>query len=127
MGTIVIGEIESGRCRVGDQCSIMPNRTRVKVTNIYYENVGVESCLYEENVRLKLKNVEEKVNVLLFINDHYLIKIFREISPGFILCNAQQTQVICMEPFKHFRGFSRFTLLDKVGPVNVGKVLKIIR
>jgi len=73
MGTIVMGKIESGCCRVGDKCVIMPNRTRVEVTNIYYEDIETDSCVCGENVRLKLKNVEEE-----------------EISSGFILCDAQQ-------------------------------------
>lgn len=59
---IVMGKIESGCCRVGDRCVLMPNRTRVEVTNIYYEEIETDSCVCGENVRLKLKNVEEEVN-----------------------------------------------------------------
>ena len=65
MGVIVMGKIESGCCRVGDRCVIMPNRTRVEVTNIYYEEIETDSCVCGENVRLKLKNVEEEVRALL--------------------------------------------------------------
>lgn len=61
MGVIVMGKVESGCCRVGDKCLIMPNRTRVEVTNIYYEEIETDSCVCGENVRLKLKNVEEEV------------------------------------------------------------------
>ncbi|CAF3963329.1 unnamed protein product, partial [Rotaria sp. Silwood1] len=32
---IIVGNIQSGCCRVGDRCLIMPNRTFVEVTNIY--------------------------------------------------------------------------------------------
>ncbi len=65
-----MGKIESGCCRVGDKCIIMPNRTPVEVTNIYYEDIERDSCVWGENVRLKLKNVEEEVSVIemLFIN-----------------------------------------------------------
>ncbi|CAF5003399.1 unnamed protein product [Rotaria sp. Silwood1] len=70
--TIIDGKIESGCCRVGDRCLIMPNRTCVEVTNIYYEDIETDSCDCGKNVRLKLNNIEE------------------EISPGFILCNVQQ-------------------------------------
>ncbi|CAF1259924.1 unnamed protein product [Rotaria sp. Silwood1] len=75
MGTIVMGKIESGCCRVGDKCIIMPNEIHVEITNIYNEDKDYEtdSSVYGENVRLKLKNIEEK-----------------EISSGFILCNAKQ-------------------------------------
>jgi translation elongation factor EF-1alpha len=65
MGVIVMGKIESGYCRVGDRCLIMPNRTRVEVTNIYYEEIETDSCVCGENVRLKLKNVEEEVSVIV--------------------------------------------------------------
>ncbi|CAF1396771.1 unnamed protein product [Rotaria sordida] len=73
MGVIVMGKIESGCCRVGDRCLIMPNRTRVEVTNIYYEDIETDSCVCGENVRLKLKNIEEE-----------------EISSGFVLCDIEQ-------------------------------------
>ncbi|CAF3077445.1 unnamed protein product [Rotaria sp. Silwood2] len=73
MGVIVMGKIRSGCCRIGDQCLIMPNRTRVEITNIYYEDIETDSCVCGENVRLKLKNIEEE-----------------EISPGFILCDVEQ-------------------------------------
>ncbi|CAF3763868.1 unnamed protein product [Rotaria sp. Silwood1] len=70
MGVIVLGKIESGQVRVGDRCLIMPNRTCVEVTNIYYEDIETDSSVCGENIRLKLKNVEEE-----------------EISPGFVLCD----------------------------------------
>ncbi|CAF1302902.1 unnamed protein product [Rotaria magnacalcarata] len=66
----VMGKIESGCCRVGDKCIIMPNRTQVEITNIYYKGIEKDSCVRGENVRLKLKNVEEEVSMIekLFIN-----------------------------------------------------------
>jgi len=74
MGVIVMGKIESGCCRVGDKCLLMPNRTRVEVTNIYYEEIETDSCVCGENVRLKLKNVEEEVSV--FIDEILFIYVF---------------------------------------------------
>ncbi|CAF4832484.1 unnamed protein product [Rotaria sp. Silwood2] len=68
-----MGKIESGCCRIGDRCLIMPNRTRVEITNIYYEDIETDSCVCGENVRLKLKNVEEE-----------------KISSGFVLCDIEQ-------------------------------------
>jgi peptide chain release factor subunit 3 len=65
-GVIVMGKIESGSCRVDDKCLIMPNRTHVEVTNIYYEEIETDSCVSGENVRLViLKNVEEEVRVIV--------------------------------------------------------------
>ncbi len=70
---IVMGKIESGCCRVGDQCLIMPNRIRVEVTNIYQEEIETDSCVCGENVRLKLKNFEEEVSVItnIFLIDKF--------------------------------------------------------
>jgi hypothetical protein len=78
MGTIVMGKIESGCCRVGDKCLIMPNRTRVEVTNIYYEDIETDSCVCGENVRLKLKNVEEEVCFFFLYLFQFFIKTFRK-------------------------------------------------
>jgi peptide chain release factor subunit 3 len=64
-GVIVMGKIESGSGRVDDKCLIMPNRTHVEVTNIYYEEIETDSCVSGENVRLILKNVEEEVRVIV--------------------------------------------------------------
>jgi len=72
MAVIVMGKIESGCCRVGDRCLIMPNRTRVEVTNIYYEEIETDSCVCGENVRLKLKNVEEEVSFFALFDINYL-------------------------------------------------------
>ncbi len=55
MGVIVMGKIESGCCRVDDQC----------VTNINYEEIETDSCVRVENVRLKLKNIADEVSVLI--------------------------------------------------------------
>ena len=77
MGVIVRGKIESGCCRVGDKCIIMPNRTRVEVTNIYYEEMETDSCVCGENIRMKLKNIEEEVwtvlDDLFLINKYFFI------------------------------------------------------
>ncbi|CAF3908664.1 unnamed protein product [Rotaria sp. Silwood1] len=70
---IIVGNIQSGCCRVGDRCLIMPNRTFVEVTNIYDEHIETDSYDCGKTVRLKLNNVEGQ-----------------QISTGFILCNAQQ-------------------------------------
>ncbi|CAF0745866.1 unnamed protein product [Didymodactylos carnosus] len=70
MGAIVMGKIESGYIRVGDKCFVMPNRQKVEITNIYYEDIETDSSICGENVKLKLKNIEEE-----------------EISQGFVLCD----------------------------------------
>jgi len=56
---IIIGKIESGCCRVGDQCLIMPNRSRVLITNIYDEDTEPDYCVSGKNVKIRFKNVVE--------------------------------------------------------------------
>ena len=48
----------------------MPNQIRVEVMNIYYEDIKTRSCVCGQNVRLKLKNVEEKVSSFSLFNIH---------------------------------------------------------
>ncbi|CAF4266513.1 unnamed protein product, partial [Rotaria magnacalcarata] len=48
-------QIQSGRCRVDDQCIIMLNRKCVEITNIYRDNTKTDVGVYGENVQLKLK------------------------------------------------------------------------
>lgn len=71
MGVIVMGKIESGCCRIGDRCLLMPNRTRVEITNIYDDEIEIDSAICGENIRLKLKNIEEEVrrNLLLLMKN----------------------------------------------------------
>jgi len=46
----------------------MTNRTRVEVTNISHKDIETDSFIREENVRLKLNNIEE---VSFFSFNHY--------------------------------------------------------
>ncbi|CAF3763818.1 unnamed protein product [Rotaria sp. Silwood1] len=98
MGVIVLGKIESGQVQVGDRCLIMPNRIRAEVTNIYYEDIATDSSICGENVRLKLKNVEEE-----------------EISPGFVLCD------MIHEPCHVGRVFdAQVTIIDYDSIISIG-------
>jgi peptide chain release factor subunit 3 len=100
MGTIVMGKIESGCCRVGDRCLLMPNRTRVEVTNIYYEDVETDSCVCGENVRLKLKNVEEEVSYL-FLFIFSLNEIFRKFHLDSFYAILNKNHVVLEESLMH--------------------------
>ena len=55
----VLGKIESGSCRVGDRCVLLPNRTRVEISNIFYEDEETDYSISGENVRLKLKHLDD--------------------------------------------------------------------
>jgi hypothetical protein len=58
----------------------MPNRTRVEVTNIYYEDIETDSCVCGENVRLKLKNVEEEVCFFSSIYTNFLLTFLGNLT-----------------------------------------------
>lgn len=70
MGTVVIGKVESGTCRKGDTCVLMPNKQNVRVIGITGSDENEKnSCRAGENVKLKLSGVDEE-----------------EVLPGFIMC-----------------------------------------
>ncbi|KAB0794019.1 hypothetical protein PPYR_13639 [Photinus pyralis] len=71
MGTVVMGKVESGECRKGLNLMIMPNRTPVTVDQLWSDDDEVSSVVGGENVKVKVKGVEEE-----------------DVSPGFVLCDA---------------------------------------
>lgn len=61
LGTIVEGKIESGAVKKGDQLVLMPNRANVEVSTVFNESESeVSGALCGEQVRLRLKGVEEE-------------------------------------------------------------------
>ena len=77
MGVVVIGKIESGKVKKGQSLMMMPNRKLCEVSAIFLEDEEILASRSGDNVRIRLKNIEEDVIDFLF----------QEISPGFILCN----------------------------------------
>ncbi|KAF8195924.1 eukaryotic polypeptide chain release factor 3 [Mycena galopus ATCC 62051] len=74
MGTIVVGKLESGHIRKGDDLVLMPNKTAVEVAAIYNEmEEEVNSALCGDNVRIRLRGVEDE-----------------DISPGFMLTSPDK-------------------------------------
>jgi peptide chain release factor subunit 3 len=74
MGTIVVGKVESGHIRKGDDLILMPNKTSVEVAAIYNEmEEEVNSALCGDNVRIRLRGVEDE-----------------DISPGFMLTSPHK-------------------------------------
>ncbi len=61
MGTVVMGKIESGMIKLNDKLMVMPNKVKVEVVNIYCEEDETDSAICGENVKLKLKGIEEEV------------------------------------------------------------------
>lgn len=74
MGTVVMGKIESGMIKLNDKLAVMPNKVKVEVVNIYCEEDETDSAICGENVKLKLKGIEEE-----------------EITGGFVLCDLKDT------------------------------------
>ncbi|KAH8413540.1 hypothetical protein KR009_012233 [Drosophila setifemur] len=71
MGTVVMGKVESGTARKGQNLLVMPNRTQVAVDQLFSDDYEVTSVGPGENVKIKLKGIEEE-----------------DVSPGFVLCDA---------------------------------------
>ena len=59
MGVMVTGKVEQGKVAVGMQCVIQPTNMETEILAVYIEDTEVTHALPGENVRLKLKNVEE--------------------------------------------------------------------
>ncbi|XP_067623994.1 eukaryotic peptide chain release factor GTP-binding subunit ERF3A isoform X1 [Eurosta solidaginis] len=71
MGTVVMGKVESGTARKGQNLLVMPNRTQVSVDQLFSDDDEVTSVGPGENIKVKLKGIEEE-----------------DVSPGFVLCDA---------------------------------------
>ncbi|KAF7313307.1 Eukaryotic polypeptide chain release factor 3 [Mycena chlorophos] len=74
MGTIIVGKVESGHARKGDNLILMPNKSPVEVAAIYNElEEEVNAALCGDNVRIRLRGIDDE-----------------EISPGFMLTSPQK-------------------------------------
>ena len=69
LGTIVTGKIESGQVHKGQTIMIMPNKQCAEVLSINIEEAEVKSAMAGDNIRLKLKGVEED-----------------DVATGFVIC-----------------------------------------
>ena len=69
MGTMVLGKVESGTISKGTVLTLMPNKITVEVMMLWTDDKEVDQSSPGENLKLKLKNVEED-----------------DVSPGFVLC-----------------------------------------
>lgn len=73
LGTIVTGKIESGQVSKGQSVLIMPNKQSSEILSINIEEAEVKTAVAGDNVRLKLKNVEED-----------------DVSTGFVICETNR-------------------------------------
>ena len=73
MGVVVLGKIESGMVKKGQTVLLMPNRKQTEVMAIFQEDNEVNQAYNGDNVRIRLKNVEEE-----------------DVSPGFVLSGLKK-------------------------------------
>ncbi|XP_059645729.1 uncharacterized protein LOC132287207 isoform X2 [Cornus florida] len=59
MGTVLMGKVESGSVREGDNLLVMPNKAQVKVLAIYCDDNKVHRAGPGENLRIRLSGIEE--------------------------------------------------------------------
>ncbi|XP_031092941.1 eukaryotic peptide chain release factor GTP-binding subunit ERF3A isoform X1 [Ipomoea triloba] len=71
MGTVVMGKVESGSIREGDNLLVMPNKAPVKVLAIFIDEDRVRQAGPGENLRVRVSGVEEE-----------------DILSGFVLCSV---------------------------------------
>ncbi|EFJ16998.1 hypothetical protein SELMODRAFT_115313 [Selaginella moellendorffii] len=71
MGTVVMGKIEAGSVRRGDNLVVMPNKAPVKVITIFRDADEVNQAKPGENLRVRLSGLEED-----------------DISSGFVLSSS---------------------------------------
>lgn len=72
MGTMVMGKLESGVIQVNDNLTLMPNRVDVVVDSLVLEGSTAQAAEPGDNVRLRLKGVEEE-----------------DVRVGFVLCSPK--------------------------------------
>nr|XP_043633051.1 eukaryotic peptide chain release factor GTP-binding subunit ERF3A-like [Erigeron canadensis] len=77
MGAVVMGEVESGSVHEGDNLLVMPNKVKVKVVAIFFNEEKVKdkvnSAGLGENLRIRIIGIEEE-----------------DIRPGFVLCSIEK-------------------------------------
>ncbi|KAG7302658.1 Eukaryotic peptide chain release factor GTP-binding subunit ERF3A [Plutella xylostella] len=73
MGTVLMGKVEAGTTRKSQTLFLMPNRVQVTVDQLWSDDIEVTSIGPGENVKVKLKGIEEE-----------------DVSPGFVLCDAAE-------------------------------------
>ncbi|XP_063224226.1 eukaryotic peptide chain release factor GTP-binding subunit ERF3A isoform X2 [Bacillus rossius redtenbacheri] len=71
MGMVVMGKVEAGEAKKGQSLLLMPNRTTVVVDQMWSDDEEVTAVGPGENVKIKLKGIEED-----------------DVSPGFVLCDS---------------------------------------
>merc|ERR1712020_405725 len=107
MGTVVIGKVESGECEKGQTLAIYPNRTEVKVDQMWSDDIEVTKVGCGENVKVKLKGVDKRTGEKSKTRPRFI----KQDQIAIVRFTAED--VICMETFKDHSQLGRFTLRDE--------------
>lgn len=97
MGTVVMGKVESGSARKGQNLLVMPNRTQVSVDQLWSDDEEVTAVSGGENIKIKLKvswliglfNSIPRFNDFLFIGCR---ESKRKTFPPVLYCAMLQIQ-----------------------------------
>lgn len=74
MGIMISGKLESGKVKKGQNVMILPNKKSTQVLDIFVEDQELNVAIAGDNVRMRLKNVEEDVSCFNnFINTVELV------------------------------------------------------
>lgn len=99
MGTVVMGKVESGSAKKGQNMLMMPNRTLVSIDQLWTDDYEVTAVGSGENVKIKLKvcitSTRFTVDSIecifhVFSSSNFTTQGIEEedCSPGFVLCDA---------------------------------------
>jgi hypothetical protein len=69
-GGLTAAQLETGQIRLGQKLLLMPTRAPVEVAGLEIDDVEVDKASCGDNLRIKLKNLEED-----------------DVHPGFVLCD----------------------------------------
>lgn len=96
MGTVVMGKVESGSAKKGQNLLVMPNRTQVSIDQLWSDDFEVTSVSSGENIKVKLK-VNNTFSYFFFFgffihnwSPNFVFQGIEEedVSPGFVLCEV---------------------------------------
>ena len=68
MGTVVIGKVESGQCKKGDILLVMPNKTEVKVDQLWSDDIEVTGVTSGENIKAKVGCFEDIIFLMMIFD-----------------------------------------------------------
>lgn len=85
MGTVVMGKVESGCARKGQNLLVMPNRTQVSVDQLWSDDEEVTAVSGGENIKIKLK-VSRVTGVSRVLWSCVEIRLLIFIFPSLLWC-----------------------------------------